>query len=64
MAERVHILLVEDDRPVAVLLQRALEGQGRRVTAITDGLDAYTALHGQPFDIILLDHHITGLVVH
>ena len=62
MAERVHILLVEDERPVAVLLERAFQGQGHRVTVIADGLDAYTALQNESFDIILLDHLLPGML--
>lgn len=62
MSERIHILLVEDQRPVAVLLQRALRGQGHRVTVVADGLQAHRALQSESFDVVLLDHLLPGML--
>ena len=62
MADRLDILVVEDSRPVAVLLQRALEGKGHRVTVLADGLDAHAAIQSNSFDIVLLDHLLPGML--
>lgn len=62
MADQINILVVEDSRPVAVLLQRALEGRGHRVTVVADGLDAHAELQNDTFDIVLLDHLLPGML--
>lgn len=62
MSERIRILLVEDQRPVAILLQRALQGQGHRVTVVADGLEAHEALQSGSFDVVLLDHLLPGML--
>ncbi len=57
-----RILLVEDERAVAVLLDRTLTGQGYDVTVVADGLDAYDALSSGTFDVVLLDHLLPGML--
>lgn len=57
-----RVLVVEDSRPVAVLLERALQGHGFDVTVVGDGLNAYDEVRKTEFDLILLDHLIPGML--
>jgi DNA-binding response OmpR family regulator len=50
-----RVLLVEDDRKLAVLTQEFLERHGMRVESVGDGPEALGALGGSSFDVILLD---------
>lgn len=56
------ILVVDDERAVAFLLTRSLEAAGCEVTAVADGLEAYDLALAQPFDVILIDHLLPGLL--
>lgn len=62
MRDGASILVVEDSRPVSVLLQRALEGHGFRVTVVADGLEAYDEIRAGYYDLILLDHLLPGML--
>jgi DNA-binding response OmpR family regulator len=48
-------LLVEDDATIGTSLQRALTGQGYRVTLATDGASARDAFDRERPDLVLLD---------
>ena len=50
-----HILISEDEAPIANLLQTALSGAGYRCTWAQDGAHAADLLESQPFDLALLD---------
>ena len=55
-----HILLVDDDREIRVLLSRYLAGQGYRTTAAADGGEMREALAGHAIDLIVLDLMLPG----
>src|SRR5512134_1985847 len=55
-----HILLVDDDREIRVLLSRYLAGQGYRTTAAADGREMREALAGHAIDLIVLDLMLPG----
>lgn len=50
-----HILVVEDDQKVRLLLRRCFEGEGFRVTEATRGSDVERALDGNDIDLVTLD---------
>ncbi len=52
-----HILVVDDDLPIADITARKLEKLGYRVTKITDSVDAMRQLENEPdrFDLIITD---------
>jgi DNA-binding response OmpR family regulator len=49
------ILAVEDEPGVAEILQVNLEASGHRVTTVSDGEMALSALDGPPPDLVILD---------
>lgn len=49
------VLLAEDDRAARVALTRALELEGYRVVAVTNGAEALEAIRAEPPDVVLLD---------
>ncbi len=60
-----RVLVVDDQQPVRLVLQRSLEGIGHRVTACENGEDAIEAYmeamdHSDPFDLVFLDVNIPG----
>jgi adenylate cyclase len=50
-----RVLVVDDNKVSRLLLARGLEQQGHRVTFAENGRQALDLLHGQPFDLVLLD---------
>jgi DNA-binding response OmpR family regulator len=50
-----HILIVEDDAKVRLLLRRCFEGEGYRVTEATSGAEAVKFLGAGSFDLVTLD---------
>jgi len=64
MASRV--LLAEDDRATREALTRALELEGYKVRAVSDGSGVFAAFAEEPADLLLLDlmmPHVGGLTV-
>ena len=55
----VHILYVDDDPGLGILLQRALAPQGFVVTTVETGAEAMAALAEGDFDVVALDHNLT-----
>ena len=51
----MRILLVEDDALIADGLGTSLRKSGYAVDHVDNGLDADTALLGQPYDLLILD---------
>ena len=50
-----HILIVEDDAKVRLLLRRCFEGEGFRVSEAATGAQAIERLAAGPFDLVTLD---------
>jgi two-component system, OmpR family, phosphate regulon response regulator PhoB len=55
------VLIVEDEEPLAMLLQYNLEAEGFRVSVATRGDDAEFAISEDPPDLIILDWMLPGL---
>jgi len=60
MAEKSHILVVDDDRRLRELLERYLSENGYRVTTATDAANARAKLKNMEFDVIVLDVMMPG----
>jgi DNA-binding response OmpR family regulator len=54
-ASAAHILIVEDDAKVRLLLRRCFEGEGYRVTEAGSGAEAVERLGAGSFDLVTLD---------
>jgi DNA-binding response OmpR family regulator len=50
-----HILIVEDDAKVRLLLRRCFEGEGFRVSEVGSGADAIERVAAGTFDLVTLD---------
>ncbi len=50
-----HILIVEDDAKVRLLLRRCFEGEGYRVTEAASGAEAVKLIGAGSFDLVTLD---------
>jgi DNA-binding response OmpR family regulator len=61
IVERRHILVVEDDRPTLILLEKILVTAGYRVTGVLDGIAALKAVQAETPDLVLLDLIIPGV---
>jgi two-component system phosphate regulon response regulator PhoB len=55
------VLIVEDEEPLAMLLQYNLEAEGFRVAVASRGDDAEVAISEDPPDLIILDWMLPGL---
>ena len=55
-----HLLVVDDDRRIRVLLSRFLKDNGYRVTTAANASEARTAMAGLVFDLIVLDVMMPG----
>lgn len=53
--ERAHVVIAEDDRAVRTALERALELEGYRVTAVGDGATLLETVAADGADLIVLD---------
>ena len=57
---RHHILVVDDDPKVRLLLRRCFEGEGYRVSEAANGSEAIDRVAAQPFDLLTLDLGLPG----
>jgi CheY-like chemotaxis protein len=55
-----HILVVDDEAPVRVLVLKILESAGYRVTAVGDGASALKAAREDPPDLVVCDVLLPG----
>ncbi|MFB0935808.1 MAG: response regulator, partial [Propionivibrio sp.] len=55
------ILLIEDNKINQEVVQHLLEMVGADVTVADDGLQGIQLLHGQPFDLVLMDIHMPNM---
>lgn len=53
-----RILVVDDEKDIAILLQAILQSAGFRVKAVTSFKAALAELHCSPYDVIFLDVNI------
>ncbi|HEX7597264.1 MAG TPA: response regulator, partial [Polyangia bacterium] len=53
--EPLSILLAEDDPASQALVSSLLKPRGHRITTVSNGLQALSALEGQRFDLVLMD---------
>ena len=56
----IRILIVEDERPIADLIQLSLEGEGYHCTCVYDGIAAADLITNRQIDLILLDVMLPG----
>jgi two-component system phosphate regulon response regulator OmpR len=55
-----HLLVVDDDRRIRVLLSRFLHGEGYRVSTADTAAEARAKLEGLKFDLLILDVMMPG----
>lgn len=51
----MHLLLVEDERRLAVAVRRVLEEEGHAVDLADDGAEAFGRAMAEPYDLVILD---------
>lgn len=61
METKSHLLVVEDERRIARVLELELTHEGYSVTIFHNGFDAWEALQLEQFDLLLLDVMLPGL---
>jgi two-component system response regulator MprA len=61
MSANAHILVVDDDEPIAASVRRALEYEGYRVSVAADGPAAVAAAGRLVPDLVVLDLMLPGL---
>ena len=61
MAERPHVLVVDDDARIVAALKRALHYEGYSVDTAEDGPGALARAASRPPDLVLLDVMLPGL---
>ena len=60
MADRSHLLIVDDDREIRTLLSQYLDKQGFRTTAVADAREMRRVLERSHVDLIVLDLMLPG----
>ncbi len=60
-AQRLHILLAEDNPVNQKLAIRLLEKRGHHVTLTSNGREALAALEKSPYDLVLMDVHMPDM---
>jgi len=61
MAEAAHILVIEDDQPIADFVKRTLIYDGYQVQVAHDGLEGLRIARDMPPDLVVLDLMLPGL---
>jgi CheY-like chemotaxis protein len=56
-----HILVVDDEAPVRLLLLKILESAGYRVTAVANGMAAIKAAREDPPNLVVCDLSMPGI---
>ena len=57
----MQILVAEDERRMAELLERTLSEEGHQVVLAGDGSQAFEMARSSPFDVILLEVYLPGM---
>ncbi|MGH8297110.1 MAG: response regulator, partial [Steroidobacteraceae bacterium] len=60
MADRPHLLIVDDDREIRSLLSQYLEKNDFRTTAVADGREMRRVLERAGIDLVVLDLMLPG----
>lgn len=55
MADKSHILVVDDEDALRMVLSSELSSSGYEVTTASDGDEAITVIQNKKFDLVLLD---------
>ena len=58
--DAAHLLIIDDDRRIRILLQRYLSQEGYRITLAGNAEEADAALKNFSFDLIVLDVMMPG----
>jgi len=58
--EGIRLLLMEDDRAQARLVQRSLERTGYTVTVVHDGDSGIAQYEAEAYDLLIVDHQMPG----
>ncbi len=61
MSDSLRLFLLEDENDVALLISKALERAGHRVTRCRTAADALIVLGHSTFDLLLLDHRLPDM---
>jgi len=56
-----HILVVDDEAPIRLLLEKILQSAGYRVTSVADGTAAIKAAREDPPDLAIVDLTMPGI---
>ncbi|KRT70072.1 MAG: response regulator in two-component reguatory system, sidependent transcriptional regulator [candidate division NC10 bacterium CSP1-5] len=57
----IQVLVVDDEKPTRVLMERELPQSGCAVVTVNNGEEALEVLYKQDFDVVLLDLRMPGL---
>lgn len=58
----MRVLIAEDDETFCAFLMQILERRGHEVVCATDSLDGYQKAWSDPYDLIILDVRMPGLL--
>ena len=57
----VRVLVLDDEPPIALLLEKWLRGSGYEPAVATSGQEAVDLVRATPFDAVLCDHRMAGM---
>jgi CheY-like chemotaxis protein len=57
----VRVLVLDDEPPIAMLLEKWLRGSGYEPAVATSGEEAVELVRATPFDAVLCDHRMAGM---
>jgi CheY-like chemotaxis protein len=57
----VRVLVLDDEPPIAMLLEKWLRGSGYEPAVATSGQEAVDLVRATPFDAVLCDHRMAGM---
>jgi CheY-like chemotaxis protein len=58
---RARILAVDDEPAIRTMLERAMSRAGHQVLTAAGGQEALDAVAEKPFDLLLIDHRMSGM---
>ena len=57
----MRVLVLDDEPPIAMLLEKWLRGSGYEPAVATSGQEAVELVRATPFDAVLCDHRMAGM---